>query len=154
MRLKSLVLVVAFLALASSPTAARIIRVPTDSSTIQKGINGAVDGDTVLVAKGPPYYERITFDRKAILLTSQILFDTDTSNILDSTVIDGDTTGLGLTATDSLSVVRFVNGEGAGSMIQGFTIRNGLGIRSAIGGRKGVAFSVISLHRPSKAMSY
>ena len=31
---------------------AKIIHVPSDSSTIQSGINGAIDGDTVLVSRG------------------------------------------------------------------------------------------------------
>jgi len=79
MKLIALVLVFACLIFVSAPALAKIINVPADSSTIQKGINGAVNGDTVLVAKGAPYEERITFDGKAILLTSQILTDTDTN---------------------------------------------------------------------------
>jgi len=41
-------------------TQATIIHIPADSSTIQGGINGAVDGDTVLVSPGhtpdEPFY--------------------------------------------------------------------------------------------------
>jgi hypothetical protein len=47
-----------------------IIHVPGDSSTIQGGINGAVSGDTVLVAQGT-YYQHINFNGKAILVTSE-----------------------------------------------------------------------------------
>ena len=56
-----LILCVSILALfISNSLQARIIHVPADSSTIQAGINGAMDGDTVLVARGH-YYERINF---------------------------------------------------------------------------------------------
>ncbi len=134
MKLIALVLVCSCLCLASSPTLAKIINVPSDSSTIQKGINGAVDGDTVLVAKGSPYYERITFDGKAILVASNFIYDGNEATI-ESTIIDADTSEIG--AADTGSVVRFVNGEGSSSIIQGFTIRKGIGILFTPGGRKG-----------------
>jgi hypothetical protein len=105
---------------------ARIIHVPTDSSTIQSGINGASDGDTVLVARGH-YYERINFLGKAILVASNFILDNDTATI-DSTIIDADTSVLG--STDSGSVVIFCNGEVSTSVIQGFTIQNGIGTMS------------------------
>jgi len=57
--------------LLSNSLRAKIIHVPADSSTIQAGINGAVDGDTVLVARGR-YCESIDFLRKAILVASAI----------------------------------------------------------------------------------
>lgn len=93
---------------------ARIIHVPTDSSTIQAGINGAVNGDTVLVSRGH-YYERINFLGKAILVASDFIFDNDTVTI-DSTIIDGENSG---------SVVIFSWGADTTSIIQGFTITNG-----------------------------
>ncbi len=95
----------------SNPLQARIIHVPADFSTIQAGINGAVDGDTVLVARGH-YYERINFAGTAILVASNFIFDNDTTTI-DSTVIDGENTG---------TVVVF---PGSASTLQGFTITNG-----------------------------
>ena len=109
--------------LLSANTQAKIIHVPADSSCIQCAINGAVDGDTVLVARGH-YYERINFLGKAILVASNFLFDNDTITI-DSTIIDADTSVLGI--SDTGSVVIFVSGEDSNSVITGFTIQNGIG---------------------------
>ena len=50
------------------------IHIPGDSSTIQAGINGATDGDTVLVADGVYYgYGNygISFNGKQVLLMSE-----------------------------------------------------------------------------------
>jgi len=107
-------------------TQAKIIHVPADSSTIQGGINGAVDGDTVLVARGH-YYERIDFLGKAILVSSNFILDNDTTTI-DSTIIDADTSVLGVTG--AASVVIFVSGEHSNSVIKGFTLKNGIGTLS------------------------
>jgi parallel beta-helix repeat protein len=102
---------------------ATIIHVPADYSTIQAGINGAVGGDTVLVARGH-YYERIDFRGKGILVTSNLIFDND-SNTIDSTIIDANGTG---------SVVWFDSGEDSTSVIQGFTITGGDGTWGEGGG--------------------
>jgi predicted outer membrane repeat protein len=104
---------------------AGIIHVPADSATIQAGINGAVNGDTVLVASGH-YYERIDFLGKGILVASSFIYDQDTNSV-DSTIIDADASVLG--SSDSGSVVFFVSGEDSGSSIVGFTIQNGRGLR-------------------------
>ncbi|UCB52614.1 MAG: hypothetical protein JSV10_00525 [Candidatus Zixiibacteriota bacterium] len=104
---------------------AKIIQVPNDSSTIQAGVNGALDWDTVLVARGH-YYERIDFLGKGILVASNFIFDKD-SNTVDSTIIDADVSVLG--SSDSGSVVFFVSGEDSSSSIVGFTIQNGRGLR-------------------------
>lgn len=109
---------------------ARIIHVPADSSTIQAGINGASDGDTVLVARGH-YYERINFLGKAILVASNFIFDHDTTTI-DSTIIDGNSL-----VGDTCSVVVFVSGEDSNSIINGFTIQNGIGTTNPWGYRLG-----------------
>lgn len=92
--------------------------------TIQRGIDAGVSGDTVLVEDGH-YYERISYIGKAIIVASQHLLDSDTSHITN-TIIDGDTLILGV--ADTGSVVRFVNMEGLNSILQGFTIQNGVGL--------------------------
>jgi predicted outer membrane repeat protein/parallel beta-helix repeat protein len=112
---------------------ARIIHVPADSSTIQGGINGAVDEDTVLVARGH-YYERINFLGKAILVASNFIFDNDNTTI-DSTIIDADTIGLGI--SDTGSVVLFASEEDSNSVMEGFTIKNGIGTLARLGNRWG-----------------
>jgi predicted outer membrane repeat protein len=123
---------VSFLLLAES-VSAKIIHVPSDSSTIQAGINGASDGDTVLVARGH-YYERINFLGKALLVTSNFIFDSLETTI-DSTIIDADTSVLGI--SDTGSVVTFIFQEDSTSAIKGFTIRNGIGTLNESGYRDG-----------------
>ena len=73
----------------------------------QGAINAANNGDTVLVAPGT-YYENINFKGKAITVTS--------SAGAAQTIIDGG---------GNESVVTFSNGEGAGSVLYGFTLQHG-----------------------------
>jgi len=100
---------------------AKILHVPADSATIQGGINGASNGDTVLVARGI-YYENINFLGKGIVVASNFIFDGD-SVTLDSTIIDGGNP----INPDTGSAVIFTNGENANSVLIGFTIQNGTG---------------------------
>ncbi|MCF7913395.1 MAG: hypothetical protein K9M99_12785 [Candidatus Cloacimonetes bacterium] len=90
------------------------INVPDDQSTIQNGINAAVDGDTVLVQPGT-YLENINFSGKNIRLTSLYSTMQDTSYISD-TVIDGNQNG---------TVVLINSGENSDAVISGLTITNG-----------------------------
>ena len=133
MKLKALVFGLACLGLISSPASAKIIHVPADSSTIQKGINGAVNGDTVLVSPGT-FAENINFLGKAITLASHYIIDEHNSTLIDSTVIDG----IMLTRhLDSGSVVTFVSGEDSNSVLTGFTLIGGNGTlrRNTSGGK-------------------
>lgn len=98
---------------------AKIIHVPADSSTLQGGINGAIEGDTVLVDEGT-YYENIDFLGKNILVASHFILDQDTATIA-STIIDGTSAP----NPDSNYVVRFVSGEDTTACINGFSIQNG-----------------------------
>jgi ASPM-SPD-2-Hydin domain-containing protein len=91
-----------------STRAATVIHVPADKATIQAGINAAIKGDTVLVSPGT-YNENINFRGKAITVKS--------SMGPKVTIIDGG----GVSA-----VVTFASKETLGSLLRGFTIRNGL----------------------------
>jgi len=88
--------------------AQQTINVPAGQPTIQAAINAANNGDTVLVAPGT-YLENINFGGKAITVAS--------SGGPSVTTIDGGAQG---------SVVTFSSGEPATSVLNGFTIRNGL----------------------------
>ncbi|RMZ49418.1 tandem-95 repeat protein [Candidatus Marinimicrobia bacterium PRS2] len=85
-----------------------VINIPTDYSTIQQGIDAAIDGDTVLVAAGT-YTENINFNGKNIVVQGA---DRET------TIIDGNQSG---------SVVTFESGENSTTALSGFTITNGEG---------------------------
>jgi hypothetical protein len=104
-----------FFLLFTSTLTARIIHVPADSTTIQGGINGAVDGDTVLVADATYTGDGnrdIDFLGKAIVVMSE--------NGPDNCIIDCD--------GDSASFHRgfhFRSGEDSCSVVQGFTVRHG-----------------------------
>jgi len=102
-----LVLTMALPMLTATAQAATTIRVPQDRSTIQAAINGAADGDTVLVAPGT-YHERIDFKGKTITVTS--------SDGPEKTFIDADFAD---------SVVRFHGGETRYTVLSGFTLQNG-----------------------------
>ena len=93
---------------------ATTINVPADFSSIQAGINGASNGDTVLVAAGI-YVENINFNGKNIVIGSLILTTGDTSYI-SQTIIDGNQAG---------SVVTFGSGEDTTAVLQGFTVTGG-----------------------------
>lgn len=111
--------------LASLAVNAQIIRVyPSLDSTfsnIQAGLDAAQPGDTVLVADGI-YYEQIDFmGKKPLLVTSNYIFDGDSSHIYN-TIIDGSHLMEG-----NASVVKFTESTDTTSIIAGFTIRKGKG---------------------------
>jgi hypothetical protein len=98
---------------------ALIIHVPADSSTIQGGINGAVNGDTVMVSPGIYNEWGINFLGKAIVVMSTDPFN---DAVVAATIVDGN---------HQNSVFIFESGEELTSVLAGFTIRNG---RYRIGG--------------------
>jgi hypothetical protein len=88
---------------------ASTLLVPGQYPTIQAGIDASLDGDTVLVSAGI-YAEHIDFHGKRIVVKSE--------QGAESTVIDGN---------HAQTVVRFQNDEGPNSILEGFTVTNGLG---------------------------
>lgn len=86
--------------------------VPGDYSTIQGAIDDAGTNDTIIVKSDAvhesPWYERIDFKGKAVVVQSE--------SGADYTTIDGGAGG---------SVVTFSTSEGSGSVLDGFTITNG-----------------------------
>jgi len=103
MRFAIVVTMLAFPAFVHAAT----IHVPADQPTIQDGIDGAVNGDTVLVAPGT-YTEIIDFKGKAITVRS--------SNGPKFTIINAGQLG---------SAVTFNNNEGVDSLLEGFTLTGG-----------------------------
>jgi parallel beta-helix repeat protein len=91
----------------------QIHKVPQEFSTIQEAINASVTGDTVLVSDGF-YPERVNFSGKNIVLTSYYILDQDSTHIYN-TEINRNFLNEG---------VLFINGEGSGAQLIGFTISN------------------------------
>ena len=103
-----LAIVAFFIFFVTTPAFSTTIYVPDDYGTIQEAINASVNGDTVIVRPGK-YVENIDFIGKAITVTSE--------QGAVVTTIDGNQAG---------SVVAFQSGEGANSVLDGFTITNGV----------------------------
>ncbi len=114
MKRAKFVLLVLSILLCSSLVLAITINIPADQSTIQAGINVAVNGDTILVQSGT-YVENINFNGKAITVGSLFLTTQDTT-FISQTIIDGNQNG---------NVIFFENGEDNTSILTGFTITNG-----------------------------
>jgi parallel beta-helix repeat protein len=92
----------------SNNNSTEITTVGVSASVIQSQIDAAVNGDTISVAPGT-YIGTIDFLGKAINVVSE------QGPLV--TIIDG--------AESSSPVVNFVNGEGPGSVFNGFTVQNG-----------------------------
>ncbi len=112
---------------------ARIIHVPNDSTTIQGGIDGAVDGDTVLVADGVYTGDGnrdIDFEGKAIVVMSE--------NGPDGTIID-----CGGSPAETHRGFKFTRGEGRNSVLSGFTITDGYAVAEYPGPPSGCGAGIL-----------
>jgi parallel beta-helix repeat protein len=89
-------------------------------TTIQSAINAAKNGDIVKVNPGT-YTENINFNGKAITVTGT---KPTTPATVKKTIINGNRNG---------AVVTFESKEGAGSVLEGFTITNGSGYAESPG---------------------
>jgi parallel beta-helix repeat protein len=116
MRYSLILLPVFLLIVFFSPLHATVIHVPEDSTTIQGGINGAVDGDTVMVHPGTYYEHDIDFLGKAITVMST---DPADSAIVASTIVNADSLG---------SVFIFQFGEDTTSILTGITVTGGYAV--------------------------
>jgi parallel beta-helix repeat protein len=104
-----------------------VIRVPADVATIQEAIDKATDEYTVWVAPGT-YLENINFNGKAITVASE--------KGPKVTIIDGN--GAGPVAT-------FTSGEAPTSILDGFTLTNGVdGVFTGYGSSPTILNNVIS----------
>ena len=99
------------------------IVVPVVYATIQKAIDAASDGDTIVVLTGS-YRENINFLGKAITVQST---DPSDATVVAGTVIEGPD-------NSDRSVVTFGTGETGASMLTGFTIRRRSQYQSFSGG--------------------
>jgi predicted outer membrane repeat protein len=109
---RTLLLVLGLLLAVPAPAYAATIRVPADQPTIQAGINAAFPGDTVLVAAGT--YTGTGNKNLDLLGKAIVLRSVDGS---DSTIIDCEGQG---------RAFYFQAGEVASTVVDGFTLRNGL----------------------------
>lgn len=98
-----------------------IISVPTDYPTIQKAIDNADDGYTIIVDPGE-YSENIDFLGKAISLRST---DPYCGDCIETTIIRGQS---------NAAVVTFQSGETSAAQLWGFTITSGMGGSNDVGG--------------------
>ncbi|MFI5251497.1 MAG: hypothetical protein ACHQQQ_03600 [Bacteroidota bacterium] len=118
---KNLVVVLFFLTFFPLCMYGTIIRVPSQTPSIQTAINFTVDGDTVLVDTGR-YVENINFLGKKIIVASNYLLDPNPAYIV-KTIIDGSAPA----NANRASVVLFITGEDSTSVLEGFTLTGGTG---------------------------
>jgi hypothetical protein len=119
--------VVAALAVSGARSQGALIRVPGDFPDIQRGLDAAAAGDTVLVAEGDyPISAPLTFRGKALTLRAEA--GPETTVIRMSSSPD---------EKERANVVVFEDGEGREAVLDGFTLTGGSpdgGFRATFGG--------------------
>lgn len=96
---------------------ATTINVPGDYSSIQDALDAAVSGDTISVAPGTYSENNLNFNGKTVYLKS--------TSGPETTIIDGSSSG---------PVFYVVSGETRNTVIDGFTVQNGYGNETHLGG--------------------
>ncbi len=97
-------------AMMASAAEAAIINVPSGPApTIQAAINIAINGDEILVAPGT-YFQVLNLNGKTLTLRS---VEGPQTTIIDALNLDD-------------PVIKITSGEGAATLIEGFTLRNGV----------------------------
>lgn len=101
---------------------AQIVReVPAEYQTIQKAIDAAQEGDTVLVSPGV-YFENLQLRGRNIVLTSRFRLDNN-PDLIEQTVIDGSQP----VHPDTASCLLIWKNEGPTTVVEGFTFQGGSG---------------------------
>ncbi|HGY56904.1 MAG TPA: hypothetical protein ENK44_14445 [Caldithrix abyssi] len=95
------------------------LQVPSSAyPTVQSAIDSSFDGDTVIVLPGI-YKEVLDMKGKNITLASVYLLE-ENQKYIEATILDGKA---------EWSVINFNNGENENCVLNGFTLRNGAGIK-------------------------
>ena len=101
---------------------AQIVReVPAEYPTIQKAIDAAQEGDTVLVSPGV-YVENLQLRGRNIVLTSRFRIDNN-PGLIGQTVVDGSQPA----HPDTASCLLIWKNEGPATVVEGFTFQGGSG---------------------------
>ena len=92
---------------------AATLQVPADYPAIQAAVDAARNGDTIILARGS-YAGTVDFKGKSLTLRSDFIGEAPSPEDVAQTIIEGNTPGLPV-----------INASSNGSILIGFTVRNG-----------------------------